>query len=612
MKAVYVSLLCCSTLAAATITQPKFLARRDYGSSIPGAGPDGFVAVADINGDKIPDIVAVVAEYVFTLLGNGDGSFRTGPSMHPRLSMNNVVPIDLNGDGKTDLIVSGDGSGTGGAGIAVYFGNGDGTFQSPVAYGVPDSYMGWVVVGDFNGDGIPDAVLAGTLGIWFFAGQAGGTFSPGVLTPISGIAPRSFVSADFNGDGKLDLAVPVPSGFDVLFGNGDGTFQAPVTYKATSFPGWMAVGDLNRDGHPDLVVGAGPSVYLNKGDGTFASPIPVDLPGPQFNVGDLNGDKIPDLVSSTGYVAFGLGNGHFESPVYYPVETSLTSANVVMAHLRGPNYTDLVFGENSGVSVLLNEGKGTFADGVWTSVPGSGNCGAAADFNGDGIGDLGVPTSQGIVILLGTGNGKAPFTTGTTIPLSSPGCPITGDVNGDGIPDILEGAGSLGGVGVYLGNGDGTFRLASVIPLSPANNMVLGDFNHDGKLDLATSSNQMAFGNGDGTFQAPVPILTNPPPLGFMWIAAGDMNNDGWTDIVATEGDFEANMYVLLNNQQGGFTITTAATNESGFVLCRAGRSERRRQSGRSGPDRRMGSGLHGEWEGRIDAGTGRGCIPWA
>jgi FG-GAP-like repeat len=145
-----------------------------------------------------------------------------------------------------------------------------------------------------------------------------------------------------------------------------------------------------------------------------------------------------------------------------------------------------------------------------------------------------------------------------TLPFSGGGCPIAGDLNGDGIPDLLEGADSLGGVGIYLGKGDGTFTLESVVPMGPAANLVLGDFNHDGKLDLATSSNQMATGNGDGTFQSPVAILANPPPLGFVWIAAGDLNNDGWTDLVATQYQYCCGaMYVMLNNQQNGFTLTT-------------------------------------------------------
>jgi len=138
------------------------------------------------------------------------------------------------------------------------------------------------------------------------------------------------------------------------------------------------------------------------------------------------------------------------------------------------------------------------------------------------------------------------------------GCPITADLNGDGIPDLLVGANGLGGVGAYLGNGDGTFQLASVIPVGPAQNLVVGDFNHDGKLDFADSSGQMALGNGDGTFQPPVPILADPPLGGFVWIAAGDLNNDGWTDLFATNSTYAYGaQYIMLNNQHGGFTLTS-------------------------------------------------------
>jgi hypothetical protein len=93
--------------------------------------------------------------------------------------------------------------------------------------------------------------------------------------------------------------------------------------------------------------------------------------------------------------------------------------------------------------------------------------------------------------------------------------------------------------------------------MGPANNLVIGDFHHDGKMDFASSSNELAIGNGDKTFQSPVAIIPNPPPLGFVWIAAGDLNNDGWTDLMAVQGDTLGGLYILVNNQQGGFTVTT-------------------------------------------------------
>jgi hypothetical protein len=550
-------MFCCGALTAA-ITQPQFYARRDYPSA------PGQVAVADVNGDGIPDLITIFATGVDTLLGNGNGTFRVGPktTVPGAQGFSSFVPIDLNGDGKTDLVI-------GSGGIEVCLGNGDGTFQPGISYA--GGGAGYVVVGDFNGDGIPDAVVPDESGIWLYTGKGGGVFNLGVLTPInpSGATnSATLAAADFNGDGYLDLAVAYrpfgqPTGFIVLFGNGNGTFQTPVFYSGT-YPTWIAAGDLNGDGHPDIVVATSPSagdvyIYLNDGQGGFSAPTLTSLPGEQFAIGYANRDDIPDLVSSTGFVALGLGNGTFSPPVYYPVESSGSSINVVLADLRKDGRVDIIAGQNGATSVLLNTDRGTFIDGEWTSVPGSGNCGAAADFNGDGKPDLAVPTTAGIVILVGTGKASAPYTTGATIPLSGPGCPITGDLNGDGIPDLLIGANSLGGVGAYLGNGDGTFTLASVIPVGPATVLVLGDFNHDGRPDFADSSNELALGNGDGTFQAPVPIIPTPPS-GLDWIAAGDVNNDGWTDLVATaapDGQGDAGLYVLLNNQMGGFTVTS-------------------------------------------------------
>jgi hypothetical protein len=549
MKILILGLLCWATLTAA-IKPPVFFARRDYSEV------GGFSTVADVNGDGVPDIVVMTGFGIYTFLGKGDGQFRAGPMTNPgnELGVAQTIPIDLNGDGKVDLIIAQ------GNGFEVCFGNGDGTFQQGTLYG--PGYSGYLAVGDFNGDGIPDVISDGYGGLYFYAGKGGGTFNSGVLTavnPSQAIANAPLAVGDFNGDGKLDVVVAfrplgAQQGFVVLFGTGNGTFQPAVFYGGygSGAPTWFAVADVDGDGSPDLVT-AGATVYLNNGHGQFSPISKVSLPGPQVAIGDVNGDGIPDLVSSQGYVALGLGNAKFGRAHQYPVEGSLAYYTVVLADLRKNGRLDIVTSQNGGLSVLLNDQDKAFIDGVFTSVPGSGNCAAGGDFNKDGNLDLAVPTTNGIVVLLGTGKSSKPYTTGETVSLSGPGCPISGDVNGDGIPDLLEGATSLGGVGVYLGQGDGTFLLASVIPFSPAGNMVFGDFNHDGRIDVATSSNQCALGNGDGTFQAPVPIVANPP-TGFSWIASGDVNNDGFTDLVASSTGAYA--YLLLNNKQGGFTLS--------------------------------------------------------
>lgn len=397
--------------------------------------------------------------------------------------------------------------------------------------------------------------------MWLFTGTGGGSFNPGVLAiPLSGGA-RNLAAVDFNGDGNLDLAVTCCGGiFAVVLGNGNGTFQSPRTFSQLQNVVPVAAGVLTKGGHPGIAVrgtGAqGNSVYLYYGNGVggFSGPHYVNLPGTGgvgIAIGDVNGDGIPDLVSSGGYIAFGTARGVFKPPVYYPVVSSGSNYNLVLADLRNNGLTDIVTDWNLGNSVLLNQGKGVYEDGEWTAVAGGAGCGAAADYNGDGKPDIAVNTATGISILLGTGKAKSPFTAGATIALEGAGCLVTGDLNGDGIPDLLVPVNDT--VVAYLGKGDGTFTLAIY------RHAVRRLCRNDGKLDFATSGNLLALGNGDGTFQTPEPFVFSTPSGGFSNIAVGDINNDGWPDVVLTNVNVPySNVYVLFNNQQGGFTQVPA------------------------------------------------------
>ena len=169
------------------------------------------------------------------------------------------------------------------------------------------------------------------------------------------------------------------------------------------------------------------------------------------------------------------------------------------------------------------------------------------------------------------------FLTPTTYAV--PGATFTAlaDVNGDGILDIISANGDSptgdGGVSVLLGNGDGTFKPAVKIAAggSPAM-LVVGDFNNDGKQDIAVSNfattgsglpavggppaNTVSiyFGNGDGSFQAPI----NTPTGDAAGLFAADFNNDGKLDLAVTTSSI---VQILLNKGKGTFTVTDTAVN---------------------------------------------------
>jgi hypothetical protein len=243
------------------------------------------VAVADVNGDGKPDIVvgnSIASDNpnqgsVGVLLGNGDGTFQTAVTYGSGgYYFPSVAVADVNGDGKPDLVVANcsQGGGCGGSSgngvVGVLLGNGDGTFQTAVAYGSGGLEASSVAVADVNRDGKPDIVVAnvcvnddncaGTVAV--LLGNGDGTFQTAVTYGSGGYEAGSVVVADVNGDGKPDIVVLSVCAIGsscgvvgVLLGNGDGTFQTAVTYGSGGYgASSVAVADVNGDGKPDIVV----------------------------------------------------------------------------------------------------------------------------------------------------------------------------------------------------------------------------------------------------------------------------------------------------------------------------------------------------------------------
>jgi hypothetical protein len=379
-----------------------------------------YVASADFNGDGVPDIILASNDLsqLILLVGSGDGTFKatTIDNQYPTFG---IVTSDFNSDGKADFAVElGDGV------IAIYLGNGNGTFtvgQSLQPIMSSSGSFSNIVVGDFNGDGIPDiaanqneTVVTKTGGNCFsgfvnchvqvYLGNGDGTFST-LATRTPAIDATAMVSADFNGDGKLDLAMSSSTDNEVLIllGNGDGTFSPSPAIAQNQQSNTVASADVNGDGKPDLIIvnAIGATVYLGDGDGTF-TPLPND---PALNqqtnsiaLADFNGDGILDLVlpnTQGGYTSifFGRGDGTFIPDAFSPSVALFLFDSIAIADFNGDGQSDIAEGitDNSGVdnpldqvSVLLAQAPSTAAAYIYNVSPvGTGYHYVDASYAGD-------------------------------------------------------------------------------------------------------------------------------------------------------------------------------------------------------------------------------------
>lgn len=250
----------------------------------------------------------------------------------------------------------------------------------------------------------------------------------------------------------------------------------------------------------------------------------------------------------------------FKLPTNYPVGDNPNWG--AAGDFNADGKQDLAIGNvhSKSVSILLNNGNGTFAPAVNYTVDFNPEAVATGDFNGDGKVDLAVgnvfggPFSQGSVsILLGNGNGT--FQAAVGYDAGSPFSISVADLNADGKQDLVIAGGETNKASVLIGNGNGTFQAAVTYPVgTDAREVAVADYNGDGKLDLAVSniasSNiSILLGLGNGSFQdfGFHPLGTRP-----VGIVTTDLNGDNKPDLLVAGVDADA-VLVLLGIGNGGF-----------------------------------------------------------
>lgn len=517
-----------------------FSAKPIFSAAAPPETMPTDIAIADFDGDGIPDIAASYGweSSIFSagatciLPGYGDGTFNLNSvnCNNAPYTLGQMLAANLNG--RPDLVFSSDP-------LMVQLNNGKGVFTTSM-YATGGGPM---ALGDFTGGGRQDIVEGTQGGVQVVANAGVGVLrAPVSISDIAGnwTAATIMNSSDFNGDGTADLAVIdyfdehgyIEPQMNMLLGGAKNqlTETSSTGLGFFSFSDFTsvppAIGDFNHDGFLDVAIATTgdvmwndpnqdtqpyTQVFFGDGKGNFPTAGPaLNMSSNFYAAGDFNGDGKADLASidgSTFEILIGKGDGTFATPVSYAVGAN--PVFVLQRDLNGDGKRDIIVvnQDSNDVSVLLGKGNGTFLPQKTFAAGKAPVVAVTGDFNRDGKIDIAVASSEGVSVLLGNGDGtfqpeKTYFATGSVTEIAE------ASLRQDGIEDLIGMVPVSQRFVVLPGTGSGTFGAPVVFPLDRApTQMVAGDFNHDGAMDLAFLA--ISFGNDPFTGSGGVEMFYN-------------------------------------------------------------------------------------------------------
>jgi hypothetical protein len=444
-----------------------------------------------------------------------------------------VATGDLNGDGIADIVATQDGK----TDAAVLLSAGGGAFHPAIYLPVGGTPYG-VAIGNFDGAGGLDVAIAVSNApkIALFSGNGAGNLTPmpDLVVPQG---QRDIAADDVNGDGVDDIAWLGVSDKTVHVYENDGaggfTFWASAAFAYGPYA--LTLGDQDGDGFAELVVveaqGSNPLngpgntyYYANLGE----------------SAGEWQGFSIVPAITQTA---------PYPSHVRFAEVNNLPGRELVVS-------CDSLGANEGRVDVLSNPIGGVFQSVDSYLIGARAPWSAAGDLNGDGFADIaaiGDINTDKVSILLNQGDGT--FAAGTPYDVAGNHLFLSielSDLDDDGDLDCVVGGISGRAVTALVNNGDGSFELPTFVPTTDFPNTIRTiDINKDGSLDMLTSGTGGIYlhrGNGDGTFQAPDVFAS----LG-IWggTIAADLNDDTWPDLITANAS--GIITPQINDTVGGF-----------------------------------------------------------